>query len=303
MQVLSADMERSKMYLYKIYDIFLLIRFFNVLQPICLVIAGVILAGGSFYDMHAYMLLTVIVLVHGAVTIWNDIDDVLVDKRNNVSSVFTRGEVTAQFLKKIVLVQLLVVIIILAFLPPLSWVITAILGLLGWQYSAKPIRASRRPVESMLFLALSYGLLPLLLGASLGAINQSIIIIGLFWTLSRVSLSILKDYKDAIGDAKSNKRTFLLRYGHSNVRLISLIGVIIGYCGVIYFITPFIDSNSINSYLISTIFLAGMSIICRLGLFVKSSYRELAKVFSRCLVIQLLTDGILTLWLVASSIS
>jgi 4-hydroxybenzoate polyprenyltransferase len=289
-------------YLRKSYDIFSLTRPMNAVQPLLLVAAGALLAGVAITDGRFYIALVVVLLIHGATTMWNDLEDVVVDKRNHVTTILTEGYVTRRTVWRWVVAQLVIAGMLLYFLTPVSIVGVILLGLLGWQYNAKPLQLSRRPIASMVVLSLSYGLLPLLVGAGQGYIDANIVMIAIAWTISRVSLSLLKDYKDAVGDAKSDKRTFLLVYGHSKVCLWSVTGAVIGNVALLWLVAPYIHLY-LSLYWVIVVILYGLIVGWRLRLYVSASYHDYNELFHRCLFIQLLFDGVIVLWLITPSLT
>jgi|GEM_PF-2097254 len=286
------------------YDIAMLGRPMNAVLPLFLVAIGAVCAGvDPRSEWRLPVALAVVVLIHSATTMWNDVEDVAIDKRNHVVTLLTRGFVTKKIVVRVVIGQLLLAAIGLMFFAPLAWLAATLLIILGWAYNVPPLRFSRRPIASIVVLALSYGFLPLLLGASLGHVDGSIVLLGLFWSLSRGSLSILKDYKDAVGDAASNKRTFLLTFGHSQVRRISMIGAAIGNAGVVaILLTDVLRGELILAGITACAALLGI-IGWRTRLYVLASYKELNVLFHQCLAIQLGIEGAMVLWLIMPFIS
>lgn len=291
-------------YLRRVYDMALLSRPINAVQPLFLVIIGAICSGVvPAADWHLLIALAVILLIHGATTMWNDIEDLAIDKRNRVKTLLTRGFVTRKTVWRVVIGQLIAALVGSVFLPPLAWVATGLLIFLGWSYNALPLRFSRRPIASMVVLAVSYGFLPLMVGAGLGRVNVFVVLLGVFWSLSRVSLSILKDYKDAVGDAASNKRTFLLFYGHSRVRLISMLSAVVGNGGALAILVMLLSRGELMWCSVAA-GVALLAITCRRArLYLPASYQELNILFHQCLALQLGIEGGVVVWLIIPYIS
>lgn len=287
-------------YLRRAYAILLLSRPANVVHPLLLVIVGVIVSGAAHDTVVFYLTLSVLALVHSAVTIWNDVEDIVVDRRNHVRTILTDGYIGSTTVRWTAYSLLAIAGIIAAFLPPLSWGVIVLFIILGWTYNAPPLQLSRRPIASMVVLAITYGFLPILVGASLGEITLQIILLAFFYGVSRMSLSLLKDYKDAVGDAQSDKRTFLLVYGHRNVRRLSMIAAIIGNAAIIYSIGNYIPEGSIALYYGVFGALYVLTLLWRYKLFIRESYKELNEVFHQCLYVQLILDCAIVLWLMAS---
>lgn len=287
-------------YLRRAYDLLLLTRPLNAVQPLLLVVVGAAVSGAHLSDSRLSIGLAVVLLLHGAVTLWNDIEDVAIDRRNHVSTVLTEGFVSGRIVWGLVLAQLIAAAVLMIFLPPVAVLAATLFFALGWQYNAQPWRASRRPIASLAVLALTYGFLPLLMGASLGHLDGEIISLGIVWSVSRVSLSLLKDYKDAVGDAKSNKQTFLLVFGHSRVRLASIVGVVVGNAGILLLAMYLAGQQAGAAVLVAAICLYTMTVAWRTRLFLRQSYYELNEVFHQCLYLQILFDGAVALWLMTS---
>lgn len=291
-------------YLGKAYDIFMLSRPLNAVLPLFLVGIGAIYSGVAIEaDGRIYFALAALLFVHGATTMVNDLEDIEVDRRNHVSTILTRGLVGGRTVRLAVILQLVLAGICLIFLPPLAWLIVLALVGLGWAYNARPFQLSRRPIASMVVMALSYGFLPVLLGVSLGTITGWTVLLGLLWSVSRVSLSILKDYKDAVGDAASNKRTFLLVYGHRKVRVISLAAALIGNSGALTLLWLAASRGESLWCDLVALGMLGAIVSWRMRLFTNTTYDELNAVFHQCLAIQLGVEGVVVLWLIMPFIS
>jgi 4-hydroxybenzoate polyprenyltransferase len=130
---------------------------------------------------------------------------------------------------------------IAAALATMHWVSAALLvafaGLV-WSYNAPPLRLSYRPIASILTLGLLLSALPLTAGVAVSeqpvsGSNLGILMLGLF--LTRMSVSILKDYKDYQEDKRFNKQTFLITYGAAATKNVSF-----GLAGLGYVLTLFI---------------------------------------------------------------
>jgi 4-hydroxybenzoate polyprenyltransferase len=187
------------------------------------------------------------------------------------------------------------------FLPLLTNIALVALVVCGWIYNAAPLRLSRRPVASIVVLFLAYGILPFCIGVGLGNVNGHgllpFILLGSGWGLLRASLSLLKDYKDAAGDAAFGKRTFLLRYGATKVWQYS-----IGLCAtgfVLVIVAVWLLGVSIAG-LAALAAVAGWLLYERTALIGKNkSYLELNQTFHKCLHYQLIFDSLVLVWLVS----
>jgi len=241
------------------------------------------------------LLLTVLTLAvaHSLLTIWNDIEDQEVDAYNGITSIARmHGDGLYGGLLWTLLLASILIFLASMFLPAPTALLFAGLMILGWMYNSEPIRASRRPVASMIILWLVYGVIPFAIGVSLGKVVWLAVLLGAAWSAGRVSLSLLKDYKDAPGDARSSKKTFLLVYGGKRVARLSILLAAIGYVGcamACFFHSPRIE-------LLVVVAIAGWLLHERTNLLHHRQYGQLNDVFHKCLHYQLIFDGMVVVW-------
>lgn len=265
----------------------------NAVQPLLGVYLGYLLAGASNVQLLLAAMVSVFV-IHSVVTVWNDIEDELGDRKGGRYHV-------ASWRKHPVYVHLPVVAVIvvgasIAVVELYSVLTAALIGvlvLLGWIYNARPIQASHRPVASMAVLFLSYGLLPVLIGGSIGGHHVLVALFALFWGINRLSLSLLKDYKDALADAKSHKKTFLLVFGGKRTAWLSLVCADVGFAGTIVLLYVHRPQLSILCLVVA----ATALIYERLQLFKVDSYAELSMVFKRSSEYQIIFEAAVVAWL------
>jgi chlorophyll synthase len=288
-------------YLQRAGAIALLARPANVVHPILLVFIGALVSGVSSDALSLYLAVGAIVLIHSAVTMWNDAEDVIVDQRNHVRTILTEGYVSERVVRMLAYSLLALSLVLVTFLPSLAWLIAVMLVILGWLYNAPPFRLSRRPVASMVTLALSYGGLPVLLGASIGGITWQILLLAVAFGASRLSLSLLKDYKDAVGDAQTGKRTFLLVHGHHTLSRWSFGLAAVSNALLVYLLAPYaaaVTGQGIYYAVFGGLYV--VTLVWRAKLFRHGSYAELNVVFHQCLYLQTIYDGVMVIWLLAS---
>jgi 4-hydroxybenzoate polyprenyltransferase len=151
----------------------------------------------------------------------------------------------------------------------------------------------------MAVLGVCYGFVPVAMGLSLGRgpVPATAWLLAGSWALGRLSLSLLKDYKDAPGDAAAGKKTFLLVYGGSWVAKASFWLAAVGYLGVLAACAGQVSSWR---WLVLIGGTAGWLLLERRQLFVRHTYAELNGVFHRCLHYQLVFDGMVALCLISS---
>lgn len=273
---------------------FRLARFENCILPVLALGAGYFTSRAD-YVSHLLISAFSLIAIHTVVTIWNDIADEEGDRNNQIERIANiREEGNLSHLRAVLIFISVMVIFASFFVSGVAVVMMASLLLLGWIYNHAPVRASCRPIASLVVLGISYAALPFLLGASLGHIGHAVILMSVGWTVGRVSLSMLKDYKDAPGDAVSNKRTFLLVYGGTLTARLSSSFAFIGFavCGLIA-----VGLTHSLRYGIALVAAALGLLAIRSQLFRERNYVALNRVFHESLKYQVLFDGLVILCL------
>lgn len=242
-----------------------------------------------------FLLFIVVVILNSIAMVWNDIEDRQVDADNGRPELVNSSATSLHRLKMCILF-FASVSLLLSWLVNITAFILAIASLgVIWAYNSKPFQVSRRPIVSIFTLSGAGALLPYLFGLSLGSIAVYMLIAGLFWWLGRISLSVLKDYKDARGDARHQKKTFLLCYGAHKVAWVSIISLIIGYAGFIIIMYPVSSKMWVLPALVAAV---GTLIYMRRTLFnSKATYNQFDSVFRRVAQYQLLLDVGVVIWL------
>ncbi len=272
----------------------------NSIHPLLLLYIGALFVQAPFGHIVGAIIL--LFLVHSAVTLSNDLNDIDVDAANgrNVSAArLAKGSGGAL----LVWIVYGICILVSALYLPMLFTMLLVAVLVGsWVYNAKPFQLSKRPIGSIVMMALCYGLLPFLAGASLGSpLTPLLLALGIGFALSRASLSILKDYKDAVGDAKHHKKTFLLVYGRTMVRRASVYMAATGYLLTIILIaltTPIIQQGPF--YVIVSAAVAAWLVFERTKLTPSKSYQQLNAKFHQLLSYEVLFYGAIILWLTTS---
>jgi 4-hydroxybenzoate polyprenyltransferase len=280
----------------QVYRYALLSRPYNSLAPILLLCIGALFSQAPFVELT--FAIVVAILIHSATSILNDVEDAPVDKTNLVDSPLQKGSVSLQTAVLVGYGLFLVAICIsIITLPLITSCIFLILIFLGWTYNSKPFQFSRKPIGSIVVLGISYGLIPVIVGLSIGGRLSvwAAIFLTIFLALIRTSLSILKDYKDAVGDSKHNKKTFLLVYGRTAVQRITLVFAFIGYIGATLIVGILIRGPIY--FTVIAFLLSAWLIYERTKFNPRKSYEQLNRQFHRCLALQLIFDGYLILWL------
>lgn len=232
------------------------------------------------------------IALHTLVTIWNDIRDADVDALNNTP----RYEQAVASGHKPFIVGGLSACVVTAIacmwsLPIYTHVCLLVFLVVGWLYNNPPVQTSRKPLASQVSLLTAYGLLPALIGITLGnSYTLATLTLGASLAIARGSLSLLKDYKDAAGDAKGGKKTFLLVYGGKRTAQLSVLAATIGYIGTILSLTVIIPNNRLTTVALITVgaWLIGQ----RARLLKHQAYQDLNRIFHNCLRYEVLFVGL-----------
>lgn len=270
-------------------------RLFDAAFPVVSFFLGAAVVG-QLKSPNLLLLALVVVILNSVAMIWNDIEDRRVDADNGRPELAESNVALLRRLKTYIAI-LIVTGLLLAWVVNIAAFIVALATVcIIWIYNSKPVQASRRPIMSIVILSGAGALLPYLFGISLGNIDIHVLVAGVFWWLGRISLSVLKDYKDARGDARHHKKTFLLRYGARKAALLSVISLCIGYVGFICVI--YHKSESVWG-VVALILGIGVFVYMRYGLFdPKATYGQLDTTFRRIAQYQLLLDAGVVFWLI-----
>jgi len=242
---------------------------------------GVVLRVGFFVGLF------IILALHSLATVQNDMADFEIDRANNRHSPLQDHRISLQqarvFVKLLALASL-----VAAVLSPqrgIHLLAVAVLLLLAWLYNLPPVRASRRPILSMVVLGLCFGAAPLLYGYVLdyGKISSYILILAFFWILIRVSTAIMKDYKDVKGDKIFNKNTFYVRYGAKTTARVSIWLALVSYIGVL--VALLTKTEGRHAIFVFMLLVAGLlairNIVLRLQLTKTKSDKQLNTIFHK----------------------
>lgn len=277
-----------------------LARPYNSVLPILLVYVGSVMAGASYTVTLTAMM--IILLLHSIVTLHNDVEDVEVDASNHRDVSWYKTISPREVTMAIYVIAAVSLLVSIVALPSATTGFVALLMILSWAYNAHPLRLSRRPLGSIIVLGICYGFAPFMIGVSLdSSVTIADVLFGASVAFGRISLSILKDYKDAHGDALHQKKTFLLVYGRSNVRYLSIFFSALGYAGVIGCLWWYSNSPPLYWVLVGIV-IAGWLVTQRIRLHPRRTYDELNYQFHQCLHYELVFYGYIVLWLTTFSV-
>lgn len=206
-----------------------LVRPENAAAALLSLTIGFVLGKSSLSPL--FFLSTIVLLcLHSAGTIQNDQADLPIDRVNAPQNPLPSRQVSprqAWFLERILFLAAWLVSLVNFKL----FIFTVVMTVLTWSYNNPPFSFSRKPVASIVILGAVFSLVPMLYGFLLTTSKRSIplLLTILAWFLLRMSTSVLKDYKDVLGDRQFGKRTGLLVFGKKMVDIVSIAGTLLAY--------------------------------------------------------------------------
>lgn len=242
----------------------------------------------------------VLLLLHSAATVQNDIEDFEIDKLNDPLKPLQSKRITLEEARKLQYGLIFCTIIVALFSLPVHLMFVLLMLSLAWAYNKPPFLLSRKPISSLAILGLAYGAIPLLYGHVLSGkiLELSFALALVFWFLLRYSISIMKDYKDTKGDKVFNKRTFYLTFGGSTTVWLSLFLSVFSYAGILILS---INVRTINWVFLLLIAMGLRNVFLRIKLFSTHSDKEANKIFHKAFFGQNQFEAIYLLWLIISS--
>ncbi len=246
---------------------------------------------GYFFAIHTlspdfFVGLIILLALHSLATLQNDIEDFEIDKANKRQSVLQDHHLSISGAKFFVQALVLMAVVFALLSSHRRIHLTVILGLLlvAWLYNLNPIRASKKPIASILIMGLCYGALPFIYGylvASGKPLSATFLLLAILFFLARISTAIMKDYKDVKGDKLFNKKTFYLRYGANLTAWTSFITAVIAYIGIIGMLLLRSRTVALFVTLLLVIILALRSTMLRLALTKTKNEKKLNVIFHK----------------------
>lgn len=233
--------------------------------------------------------LLIFLTLHSLATVQNDVADFAVDKANKRRSVLQDGTLSINNARLFVWGLGIFAALTALLSPDPKFNLLAIGGflVLSWAYNLRPIQASKRPILSIVIMALCFGALPFIYGYALanGDVSGSVIIMMVCWFIARFSTTIMKDYKDAVGDKKFNKNTFYLRYGRRATAWTSILLAVVAYVGVLALLLGLQDQSTAFVITFGLVFLLALrSTVQRLRVLKLKSEDKLNRVFHQAVL-------------------
>lgn len=212
-------------------------------------------------------------------TIQNDIEDLEIDKINSPDKAIASGRLNVKEISDLSIAILAILLgLSLYHFPNHLFFVIPMLGMI-WFYNKRPLVLSRRPISSIMTLALIYSVFPLIYGYYLnnGLKNDNYFLFLIaFWFLVRISVAILKDYKDVKGDKIYNKKTFYLVFGNKYTIWVSVLFFCFGSFGVLFILFATKDPNWL--FVLPILFVL-RNFSLRLKLFKTQDTKKLSNIF------------------------
>jgi len=131
-------------------------------------------------------------------------------------------------------------------------------SLFTYLYSVKPFRLVSRGFLAYLSLSTVSIFIPMITGyftaKNLFSIEEDILLVIVSITLFFSFFIILKDFKDFLGDSKTGKNTFVVKYGVSNASKIMFVGSTVTFLMSVFFVSGIITNSNLY-FFISLLFI------------------------------------------------
>lgn len=177
------------------------------------------------------------IMVWGATAMFNDFYDLSIDRSTNPGRPLVTGEVSGM---EVVLLGTLMYFLstVLALLHgDLVFTIVVFAALiLGFQYSAPPLRLRRHGITGALTIGAGISLAFLAGITSLGSVTLEGTMIALLFGLLAFTASSLKDFKDVQGDEKAGVKTLPVILGAAPAMRVIMLGMAASY---LLLLTPY----------------------------------------------------------------
>jgi 4-hydroxybenzoate polyprenyltransferase len=247
---------------------------------------------------NAVLGLVLVILLHSVSTMQNDLQDMDVDLANKRVTPLTTKAVDPQSLRFVILQTVFLSLVLAWFCTHKLYalVYSLIYLFFSWLYDNPPFFGSRRPLASIALLGPLYALFPAFFGILLSgnSVDARFIYFALLLTLNRLSISILKDFKDSKGDREVGKRTFYLTFGRKPVVLFS------SFAAVVYYPLICLLLPAHHIFIILLVAGAALNLVNRLSLLKTNSEKRLNSIFQKSFIGENYFEVIVLLCLLAS---
>lgn len=267
----------------------------SAVLPCLGLLVGVLVSKGTLITYETIAGCIVVICLNSVAMLLNDFFDRVIDMENGrprMQQMFLQGQ------RGHVVVSMVTLTIgafgLAATISPAFVAVCVVAGVGIWLYDAPPLYGSRRPVFSIILLSLVASALPFVLGTLLGQWHPALVSWAVMWWMMRASLSLLKDYKDAHGDAKHHKKTFLLVYGATTVARVSLVLFATSVIGLIVAAWQFNGPRPVSVFVI---IMTAWLIWRRYYLSRVTKYSTMHLLFVEMIRYQMLLEGGMVMWL------
>lgn len=262
---------------------------------------GYFFLGNLRFHTDFFWGILIIILAHSFATVQNDIQDFEIDSINSPKSPLQQKIISLSEAKRLQ-IFLGLFLILVGLVKPIPHILFGSFALIiSWVYNNTPFQLSRKPIWSIVTLGVTNTILPMAYGFSLNndKVNPIFLTALVLWFFIRISISVLKDYKDTIGDKKLGKKTFYLVFGNKVTSLVSIICSFFAYIGI-FWISLII--RPLNWILLLPLVLAIYTSLTRIKLLSAKNEVEANKIFFKVFSGENQFEALYLLWLVISSI-
>jgi geranylgeranylglycerol-phosphate geranylgeranyltransferase len=186
----------------------------------------------------------VVMVSYSYCSIFNDINDIKIDKINSPKRPLPSGKISLKLAEKLLYINLLIVIIV-GFLFGINYLFLGLIYItVGYLYSSNKKRISDKGYFGLVLLTIAYYVLPYIFALSIKQkVSASDYLIFLSLILMGSSRLLLKDFKDMKGDLTYKKITPLLISGASRILKISFLLYVFGALLLLFCFTFFLKKE------------------------------------------------------------
>lgn len=274
-----------------------LIRPYNATAALLALSIGFFFPSTTKNFIDFLLALIILALLNSIATTQNDIEDIKLDKVNAQGKPLQTNLISLPEAKKLKKILIMITFGLSIIHPYPNLLFFLIFMAISFMYNTRPFLLSYRPFSSIIALGLFYTLLPMLYGYEINNQNINTIFLGLLisWFLVRLSISILKDYKDEIGDNMFHKKTFYLTYGKKITARLSFALAVVGYTGIFLISLP-VKKN--NLLILLPLIFAVIGFLPRLILLSTKKSKRANELFHRIFFSENRFEGVYLLWLI-----
>ena len=220
----------------KIRDFVEIIRPYNMLSRVLIFSIGFFWINNNNGIWGDYFIgILVLILGFAFATIQNDIEDLPIDRINSPDKALASGRLHLQEAINFNYIILISLLALSLYHFPHHIVPVLIMLSVSWLYNKPPFILSRKPFMALIILGLMYSTVPLLYGYYLRNgeyFGVSFLYLIICWFFLRVSIVLLKDFKDSKGDREYGKKSFYSSFGTARTIWVSMIFFCLSSVGI-----------------------------------------------------------------------